>query len=145
MKKISNYSPKWVLKHYAFQSLGQEFFQMVMKQNQTKRLGFYDKIFETLEKYGIEPIVTINHFDTPYYLAKNYGGWYNRKTVDFFLNYATILFKRYSNQVKYWITHNEINMILHIPYIGGGLIIPDIENKTRLCTKPHIINLSHQA
>ncbi|TGU94513.1 glycosyl hydrolase family protein, partial [Mesorhizobium sp. M8A.F.Ca.ET.173.01.1.1] len=63
---------------------------------------------------------------------KNYGGWYNRKTVDLFLNYATILFKRYSNQVKYWITHNEINMILHIPYIGGGLIIPDIENKNQV-------------
>ncbi|RIN31853.1 6-phospho-beta-glucosidase [Staphylococcus succinus] len=95
-------------------------------------LAFYDKIFDTLEKYDIEPIVTINHFDTPYYLAKTYGGWYNRKTIDFFLNYATVLFERYSHRVKYWITHNEINMILHIPYIGGGLIIKDEDNANQI-------------
>lgn len=95
-------------------------------------LTFYDGLFDTLEKYGIEPIVTLNHFDTPYYLAKHYGGWYNRKTVDFFMNYATVLFARYSHRVKYWITHNEINMILHIPYIGGGLIIEDTENKNQV-------------
>lgn len=97
-----------------------------------KGLAFYDKVFKTLEYYNIEPIVTINHFDTPYYLAKNYGGWYNRKTVDFFVNYATVLFKRFSKYVKYWITHNEINMILHIPYIGGGLIIKDTDNKNQI-------------
>ncbi|GGB89483.1 6-phospho-beta-glucosidase [Staphylococcus nepalensis] len=97
-----------------------------------KGLAFYDKVFDTLEKYGIEPIVTINHFDTPYYLAEIYGGWYNRKTVDFFLNYATVLFNRYSHRVKYWITHNEINMILHIPYIGGGLIIQENDNKNQI-------------
>ena len=95
-------------------------------------LAFYDELFDTLEHYGIEPIVTINHFDTPYYLAEQYGGWYNRQTIDYFVNYATVLFKRYSKRVKYWITHNEINMILHIPYIGGGLIIKDTDHKEQI-------------
>ncbi|UXR76436.1 MULTISPECIES: 6-phospho-beta-glucosidase [unclassified Staphylococcus] len=95
-------------------------------------LSFYDKVFETLERYGIEPVVTINHFDTPYHLAKHYNGWYDRRTIDCYVRYATVLFKRYSRYVNYWITHNEINMILHIPYIGGGLIINDSDNKEQI-------------
>ncbi|MCS4485891.1 6-phospho-beta-glucosidase [Staphylococcus americanisciuri] len=95
-------------------------------------LAFYDKVFETLERYNIEPVVTINHFDTPYYLAEHYNGWYDRRTIDCYVNYATVLFKRYSRYVNYWITHNEINMILHIPYIGGGLIIQDSDHREQV-------------
>ncbi|KAA2275003.1 MULTISPECIES: 6-phospho-beta-glucosidase [unclassified Staphylococcus] len=95
-------------------------------------LEFYDKIFDTLEKYNIEPIVTINHFDTPYNLAEKLNGWYDRKLIEYYVRYATVLFKRYGQRVKYWITHNEINMILHIAYIGGGLIIKDSDDKNQI-------------
>ncbi|WP_195970873.1 6-phospho-beta-glucosidase [Clostridium thermobutyricum] len=95
-------------------------------------LKFYDDIFDELLKYKIEPIVTICHFDTPLYLATNYGGWKNRKCIDFFVNYATVLFNRYKGKVKYWMTFNEINMIQHIPFLGGGLIIEEGENKEEI-------------
>ncbi|OPX46612.1 6-phospho-beta-glucosidase [Clostridium thermobutyricum] len=102
------------------------------KEPNEEGLKFYDDIFDELLKYKIEPIVTICHFDTPLYLATNYGGWRNRKCIDFFVNYATVLFNRYKGKVKYWLTFNEINMIQHIPFLGGGLIIEEGENKEEI-------------
>lgn len=95
-------------------------------------LKFYDDVFDELKKYNIEPLVTINHFDTPLELVKKYGGWRNRKLVDFYVNYAETLFKRYKEKVRYWITFNEINMLFHIPFFGGGLIIGSGENELQL-------------
>lgn len=74
-------------------------------------LIFYDKVFDECLKYGIEPVVTILHFDMPLHLAKVYGGWSNRKLIYFYLHYCKTLFKRYQNKVKYWITINEINVL----------------------------------
>lgn len=72
-------------------------------------LQFYDQVFDELLKYGIEPVITLSHFEMPYHLAKEYGGFTNRKTIDFFLNFAKTCFKRYKHKVKYWMTFNEIN------------------------------------
>lgn len=72
-------------------------------------LQFYDQVFDELLKYGIEPVITLSHFEMPYHLAKEYGGFTNRKTIDFFLNFAKTCFKRYRHKVKYWMTFNEIN------------------------------------
>ena len=72
-------------------------------------LQFYDDVFDELLKYGIEPVITLSHFEMPYYLAKEYGGFMNRKTIDFFIKFAEVCFKRYKNKVKYWMTFNEIN------------------------------------
>ncbi len=72
-------------------------------------LQFYDDIFDELLKYGIEPVITLSHFEMPYHLAKEYGGFMNRKTIDFFVKFAEVCFKRYKNKVKYWMTFNEIN------------------------------------
>jgi len=73
-------------------------------------LHYYDQVIEECLKYGIEPLVTISHFDMPIVLIDKFGGWYNRKLVDLYVNYAEVLFKRYKGKVKYWITFNEINM-----------------------------------
>lgn len=78
-------------------------------------LQFYDDVFDELLKYNIEPIVTILHYDAPLHLADEYGGWSNRKMIDFYLNYCEVLFKRYNGKVKYWITFNEINCLL-VPF-----------------------------
>jgi 6-phospho-beta-glucosidase len=86
-------------------------------------LQFYDNVFDELLKYGIEPVVTIAHFDVPVSLVKNYGSWRNRKMVSFFETYAKTLFKRYKDKVKYWMTFNEINMLLHLPFVGAGLVL----------------------
>lgn len=72
-------------------------------------LQFYDKVFDELLKYGIEPVITLSHFEMPYYLAKTYGGFTNRKTIDYFLHFAEVCFRRYRDKVKYWMTFNEIN------------------------------------
>jgi len=72
-------------------------------------LKFYDDVFDECLKYGIEPVVTLAHFEMPYTLAKEYGGFMNRKAIDFFVKYATVVFERYKHKVKYWMTFNEIN------------------------------------
>ena len=72
-------------------------------------LRFYDDLFDELLKYAIEPVITLSHFEMPYYLAKHYGGWTNRKLIEFFVRYAGTVMRRYKGKVKYWMTFNEIN------------------------------------
>ena len=72
-------------------------------------LQFYDDLFDELLKYGIEPVITLSHFEMPYYLTQEYGGWTNRLLVDFFVRYALCVMERYKDKVKYWMTFNEIN------------------------------------
>jgi 6-phospho-beta-glucosidase len=85
-------------------------------------LAFYDKVFDELHKYGIEPIVTISHYEMPLCLAVEYGGWPNRKLIDFYVRYADCLFERYKGKVKYWMTFNEINSIMRHPFTCTGVI-----------------------
>lgn len=84
-------------------------------------LQFYDRVLDELEKHGIEPLVTISHYETPLHLAEKYGGWSNRKLIDFYAKYARTLFERYGKRVKYWLTFNEINSLLHVPFVSGGI------------------------
>ena len=72
-------------------------------------LKFYDQLFDECLKYGIEPVITLSHFEMPYRLVKQYGGWRNRKMIDFFVRFAEVCFSRYKDKVKYWMTFNEIN------------------------------------
>lgn len=92
-------------------------------------LVFYENVFKELKKYDIEPLVTITHFDIPIHLIKEYGGWRNRKIVDFYERLCNVLFNRYKGLVKYWLTFNEINMIFHAPFMGAGLVFDEGENK----------------
>lgn len=85
-------------------------------------LKFYDDLFDELLKYNIEPVVTICHFDVPLNLVEKYGSWKNRKMINFYCKYCEAIFSRYKNKVKYWITFNEINMLLHLPFMGAGII-----------------------
>lgn len=83
-------------------------------------LKFYDDLFDELIKYGIEPIVTLSHYETPYHLIKEYGSWSNRKMIDFFINFCDVVFRRYKNKVKYWLTFNEFNgMVFSITPVTG--------------------------
>lgn len=85
-------------------------------------LRFYDQVFDELLKYGIEPVVTISHYEMPLHLATEYGGWVNRKLIDFYVNYARCLFERYGKKVKYWMSFNEINSIIRHPFTSAGII-----------------------
>lgn len=81
------------------------------EQPNEEGLKFYDRVFDECLKYKIEPVVTIMHFDMPVHLAEKYGGWTNRKLIDFYEKYSKTLFLRYKDKVKYWITVNEINVL----------------------------------
>lgn len=75
-------------------------------------LQFYDDLFDELLSYGIEPVITLTHFEMPLYLARQYGGFRNRKVIDFFVRFAETVFTRYKDKVKYWMTFNEINNMM---------------------------------
>ena len=81
----------------------------------------YRNVFKELKKYNIEPLVTIWHFDTPLYLEETYGGWNNRKLIDFYVRFAETCFKEYKGLVKYWLTFNEINNSMPQPVRDGSI------------------------
>lgn len=85
-------------------------------------LQFYDNVFDELKKYGIEPLVTMSHYEPPLNLALNYDGWYSRKAIDFFCRFAETICVRYKYKVKYWLTFNEVDSMIRHPYTTGGLI-----------------------
>lgn len=97
-----------------------------------KGLQFYDNLFDELLSHGIEPIVTISHYETPYALVKDYGSWRNRRTIDFFVNYCETIFKRYHDKVKYWMTFNEINTVTFHPEVPTGIRILEGENRKQV-------------
>ena len=84
-------------------------------------LAFYDRVFDKLLEHGIEPLVTLSHYETPLNLAVRYGGWKNRALIDLFERYAACVFERYKGKVKYWLTFNEINIMSTCPFVAGGL------------------------
>lgn len=90
-----------------------------------KGLKFYDKVLDELQKYNIEPIVTISHYETPLSLTNEWNSWADRRTVECFIKYCHTIFTRYRNKVKYWITFNEINVLEFSPYMEGGVISTD--------------------
>lgn len=99
------------------------------KEPNEKGLEFYDNLFDELLKNGMEPVITISHFETPLNLITKYGGWKNRKLIDFYVNYCTVIFNRYKNKVKYWMTFNEINHAHTLPLIAAAIVVKEDENK----------------
>lgn len=97
------------------------------KEPNEKGLEFYDRVFDECLKYGIEPLVTISHYETPLYLAEHYNGWSSRELIGFYENYVRTVFTRYKDKVKYWLTFNEINSILDAPFMSGGINTPKEE------------------
>lgn len=98
------------------------------EQPDEEGLRFYDQLIEELMKYQIEPVITMNHFDTPYYLAKHYNGWESKITVIAFEKFCRLLLERYSDRVTIWLPINEINMATHLPFIGAGLMTDGLEH-----------------
>ncbi|MEE2570323.1 glycoside hydrolase family 1 protein [Pseudarthrobacter sp. J64] len=94
------------------------------EQPNEEGLAFYDRVLDELEKHGIQPLVTISHYETPLNLARAYGGWTNRKLIDFYERYCQVLFERFGSRVKYWLTFNEINSVIHAPFLSGGIPTP---------------------
>ena len=97
-----------------------------------KGLDFYEAVVDECLKYGIEPLITINHFDAPINLINKFGGCKDARMIDAFLKLCEALFKRLGNKVKYWLTFNEINMLLHLPFMGAGILFEEGEEKNQV-------------
>lgn len=96
-------------------------------------LQFYDDVFDELIKHGIEPVITLSHFEMPLHLAREYGGFRSRKVAEYFAKFAEICFNRYKNKVTYWMTFNEINnkMDVNNPlflWTNSGVSVKEGEN-----------------
>lgn len=98
-------------------------------------LAFYDKLFDALAAHNITPLVTLSHYEMPWGLVKQYGGWGSRQVIGFFERYARTVFTRYQHKVKLWLTFNEINMSLHAPMTGVGL--PETSSKAEVYQAIH--------
>lgn len=121
-------------------------------------LRFYDDLFDELLLNGIEPVITLSHFEIPYHLYTEYGGFRNKKMIDFFVNYAEVVLKRYKNKVKYWMTFNEINnqadgqSSLHV-WTNSAIRLKDGDNKeevifqaslNELIASAKVVKLAHE-
>ncbi|EKN6008286.1 TPA: 6-phospho-beta-glucosidase [Yersinia enterocolitica] len=95
-------------------------------------IAFYRDLFNECKKHNIEPLVTLCHFDVPMHLVTEYGSWRNRKMVEFFTRYARTCFEAFDGLVKYWLTFNEINILLHSPFSGAGLVFEPNENQEQV-------------
>ena len=100
-------------------------------------LQFYDDVFDECLKHGIQPVITLSHFELPYHLVTKYGGYRNRKCIEFFVRFATVCFERYHEKVKYWMTFNEINNQVDYkrdfgPFTNSGILYKEGENREEI-------------
>lgn len=107
------------LKAYRFSVSWTRVFPRGKGEPNPKGVDFYNNLINELVKHGIEPILTIYHFDYPQALVDEYGGWASRKSIEDFVNYATFLFRTFGDRVKYWLTINEQDHVFRMPYRLG--------------------------
>ena len=100
-------------------------------------LRHYDEVIDECRRYGIEPLITISHYEVPFGLTKKCNAWVSREMIDYFLNYCRAIFTRYKGKVKYWLTFNEINSA--IAPMGALLnqgILNDLTHPTEFMHQP---------
>ena len=108
IKKILPCLPRWALPCCAFPSHGPVSSPTGEEaQPNEKGLQFYSDLFAEMHKNGIEPLVTLSHYEMPLALATKYNGWVDRRVIDCFAKFCHVCFERYKDQVKYWLTFNE--------------------------------------
>jgi len=112
-------------------------------------LDFYDRLIDFCLEYNIEPLVTLQHFDTPMGLEK-YGFWEGREVVDHFVRYAQTMMEHFKGRVRYWLTFNEINVMSTMPWNAGGIALGASE-ETKMIAAYHqflasakVVQLAHE-
>lgn len=101
-------------------------------------LQFYEEVIDCCLSHGIEPLITLSHYETPYFLTKSYDGWRNRALVDYFNRFCRTVFTRYQGKVKYWLTFNEINALWNFPLMGAGVM-----TKKDCLSKQDLFQIAH--
>lgn len=91
-------------------------------------LKFYDELIDAIIENGMEPMITLSHYEMPLHLTTEYNGWYNRKTIEFFTRFAKTVFERYQDKVKYWILVNQMNLIVHESFNHLGIPSDRVDN-----------------
>lgn len=97
-----------------------------------KGLAFYDHLIDEIISDGMEPIITMSHYDIPLNLVVKYGGFANRRMIDFFVRYARVLLERFKGKVKYWIVCNQVNLVPTVQFGGLGIYDDQAENMEEL-------------
>ena len=110
------------------------------KKPNEKGLVFYDKVIDECLRYGIQPLITLSHYEMPLHLCRTYDGFRSRKVIDFYVTYVRTVMERYHDRVKYWLTFNEINVTLISPLLGAGIMTP----KDKLPMKERFQAAHHQ-
>lgn len=95
----------------------------VEQQPNEAGLNHYQQVIDTCITHGIEPVITISHYEMPLHLAKTFGGWQGREVIGHFERFARTVLERFGQQVKYWMTFNEINSAFHFPIMSQGLTV----------------------
>lgn len=85
-------------------------------------LVFYENVIDECLSYGMEPLITLSHYEPPLYICTEYNGWYERRVIDWFVLYVKTVVERFKGKVKYYLTFNEVDSILRHPFMTGGLI-----------------------
>ena len=91
-------------------------------------LRFYDELIDEIIANGMQPVITLSHYEMPLHLTTAYTGWYSREVVDFFVRYCETIFTRYQHKVKYWIVVNQINLIIHESFNHLGIAADKVQN-----------------
>ncbi len=86
-------------------------------------VAFYHKVFRELHRYGIEPLVTMVHYELPIGFAEEYNGWESPEIIPYCVRYMKFILDEYKDEVTYWLTFNEINMVTAVPWLGGGILL----------------------
>lgn len=95
-------------------------------------LAFYADVIAECLAHGIEPVITLSHYEMPLVLATEYGGWPNKQLIGFFKHYADTVIDRFGDQVTYWLTFNEINSAMVFPVLSQGLVAKTGANDKRM-------------
>ncbi|WP_312096553.1 glycoside hydrolase family 1 protein [Niallia sp.] len=130
------------LKTYRFSIAWSRIFPTGNGEINEKGLEFYDKLIDELLSYNIEPMITLYHWDIPQALMDQYNGWESRQIIEDFNNYARVLFERYGDRVKYWISLNEQNYFVSYGY-ETALHPPGVKDRKRMYEVNHIANLAN--
>ena len=92
-------------------------------------LVYYEKLIDKMIELGMEPVITLSHYETPLHLLTEYGGWTNHKLLEFWKRYVTTVFTRYKGKVKYYLTFNEVNNMNRLPFVSGAMLPLNPEDK----------------
>lgn len=91
-------------------------------------LAFYDRLIDAIRARGMEPVITMSHYEMPLHLTQAYSGWYSREVIDFFVRYGEVLLRRFGDRVKYWIVVNQINLITHESFNHLGVAADKVDD-----------------